>query len=422
VFENFTERTRKVLLLARQEAQRLDQGAIGTEHLLLGILGEGLGVAARVLKDLQIDPARIRLELDKRMLRGALPAPPGALPYTPECKRAIELAGAASEAMGQLVIGTQHLLLGLIREREGIAAQVLMGLGLDGATIQDQILRVLETKPARLEEQDLQPRAVAIRPLTDRPSVQEPLTELLQQGKSVALVGPKRVGKTSIVLAMARAKAAGLSYRSVDHRMFDEFQGTDFSAIRRPDSVCLVTQAELLTVSRSMNANLLEDRMVAGERLVLEFRDGDLEKFAARYSFIAKQLVPVEVKPPGPDESRQLLESARRRLKEMAGIDMTDDLLQETDRLARDRWRLLVPPWPTIMTLWTAESIHRETSARGDEEQLLKDIADLDKAGDRDQAEALKRHLEGLRSIAGTNALSIESVRRAIGELSGPSQ
>jgi len=272
------------------------------------------------------------------------------------------------------------------------------------------------------DEPDLLNTALARRPLTDRPSVQEPLAALLQQERSVALVGPKRVGKTSIVLAMSRAKAGNLYYGSVDHRMFDEFHGGDVSRVRSPGAVCFIAQAELLTVSRSVNANLLEDRMTGGERLILEFRDGDLEKFAARYPLIAKQLVTVEVKPPGADECRDLLDSARARLKETARLDVRDDVLQEADRLARDRWRHLVPPWPTIMTLWAAESIHRETSARGDEHQLLKDIADLEKSGDaasRDQAELLKHHLEGLRSISGSAEISVESVRRAIGELSG---
>jgi len=271
-------------------------------------------------------------------------------------------------------------------------------------------------------EQDLLTTALARRPLTDRPSVQEPLAALLQQGRSIALVGPKRVGKTSIVLAMSRAKAGNLSYWSVDHRMFDEFQEGDFSRPRRPGAVCFIAQAELLTASRSANANLLEDRREAGDRLILEFRDAELEKFATRYPLVAKALVTIEVKAPDPDECCRLLDAARSRLQEAARLDVPDDVLQEADRLARDRWRHLVAPWPTILSFFSWEAIHRETAARGDEHQLLKDIAELETSQDapsRDQAELLKRHLEGLRSIAGSAELSVESVRRAIGELSG---
>src|SRR6185295_4596557 len=206
------------------------------------------------------------------------------------------------------------------------------------------------------------------------------------------------------------------SYWSLDHRMFDEFLGRQVSDVRRPGTVLVVSQAELLTASRSVNANHLEDRMTNGERLLLEFRDGGFEAFAARYPVIAKDLVTVEVKAPDAAECRQLLESARTRLKETMRLEIADDVLQEADRLARDRWRLVVPPWPTIIALWTAEKIHRETSARGDVEQLEKDLGSEDRTPQ--EIELLRRHLEGLRSIGGTG-LSIESVRRAIGELSG---
>lgn len=267
-----------------------------------------------------------------------------------------------------------------------------------------------------VEEWDLRPWSLGYRALTDRPSVQEPLVRLLLQGRSIALVGPKRVGKTSLVLALSRARAGTFTYWSSDYRMFDEFMGRQVSDVRRPGAVFVVSQAELLTASRSINANHLEDRMTNGERLLLEFREGGLEAFAARYPVIAKDLVTVEVKAPDAAECRQLLESARTRLKETAQLQIAEDVLQEADRLARDRWRVVVPPWPTIIALWTAEKIHRETSARGDVEQLEKDLESPDRTPE--EIELLRRHLEGLRSIAGSG-LSVESVRRAIGELSG---
>jgi hypothetical protein len=316
------------------------------------------------------------------------------------------------------------VLAGLIREGQSIAAQVLTDLGV---RIEDVLEKTIEfpdsgvkiTHPEPLprpflEEWNLGQWALGCRPLTDRPSVQEPIAKLLQQGRSIALVGPKRVGKTSIVLAMSRVRAGSLSYYSADYRMFDEFHAS--FKIRRPGMVCVISQAELLTASRSYNANHLEDRMKDGERLILEFREGGLEAFAARYNFIAKDLVRVDVKPPDAAECRQLLESARAKLKAEVKLDIADDVLQEADRLARDRWKLVVPPWPSIITLWTAEAMHRETSARGDVEQLERDIAEPGRSAE--EIELLKRHLEGLRSIAG-RGLSIESVRRAIGELSG---
>ena len=427
MFEKLTERARKSVSLARQEAQRLQSPFIDTEHLLLGLIAVGGGAAAKVFQELHIDFQLVRQETEKLI---SIPIPSeitlGQLPFSPRCKRVIELSGEAAVQLGHHVIGTQHLLAGLVQEAEGIAGRVLSGLGVRIDAVLAKLVEVLDgddgtrgiEPPGRItaDEADLRRWAHEFRALTDRPSVQEQIAKLLQQGRSIALVGPKRVGKTSLLLAMSRARAGTFTYWSVDYRMFDEFRSREAPDVRRPGTVCVVTQAELLTASRSFNANLLEDRMTHGERLILEFREGGLESFAARYNFIAKDLVTVEVKPPDTAECRQLLESARSRLKESASIDISDDVLQEADRLARDRWRLLAPPWPTILALWSAEAIHRETSARGDLEQLERDIASPGRPPE--EVELLKRHLEGLRSIAGTG-LSIESVRRAIGELSG---
>ena len=131
MFEKFTERARKVMSLARQEAQRLNSEFIGTEHILLGIIQEGGGVAAKVLKNLNVDLKRIRQEIEKLITPSTSPTVTlGQLPFSPRAKRVIELAGEAASSLGHDVIGTEHLLLGLLKENEGIAAQVLTNLGL----------------------------------------------------------------------------------------------------------------------------------------------------------------------------------------------------------------------------------------------------------------------------------------------------
>ena len=421
MFEKFTERARKTMSLARQEAQRLNHEFISTEHVLLGILQEGEGFAVKVLKEFRIDPKEVRQEVEKRIVVSKAEITLGQLPFSPEGKRALILSGEAADQLGHGVIGTEHLLVGLLREQEGIAAAVLTQLGLAVEPVLAKIVEILSQAPRpakapEVENLNLRTRALSYCALTDRPSLQEQIVPLLMQGRSIALIGPKRVGKTSLVLSLSRARAGTFTYWSADSRIFDEFLGAQVVSLRRPGTVAVFTQAELLTASRSFNANLLEDRMKDGERLILEFREGGYESFAARYNFIAKDLVPVEVKPPDAAECRQLIEAARSRLKETAGLDIADDVLQEADRLARDRWRLVVPPWPTIIALWTAESIHRETSARGDVGQLEQDLRSPDRTPQ--EIEVLRRHLEGLRSISGSG-LSIESVRRAIGDLSG---
>lgn len=151
MFEKFSERARKVMSLARQEAQRLNSECIGTEHILLGIIQEGGGVAATVLKNLNVDLKRIRQEVDELVKPSTGPITTlGQLPYSPRAKNVIELAGNEASQLGHDVIGTEHLLLGLLKENEGIAAQVLTNLGLKLAKVRDMVLEVLgpvENKP-----------------------------------------------------------------------------------------------------------------------------------------------------------------------------------------------------------------------------------------------------------------------------------
>src|SRR5262245_28373596 len=126
MFEKFTERARKAMFLARQEAERLNHEQLETEHILLGILQVAGGVAAKALEKLDADPAKIRDEIEKRLPPpSSTPERLGAIPFSPGAKRAIELAGEAASQLGHQTIGTEHLLLGLQREYESIAAEAL---------------------------------------------------------------------------------------------------------------------------------------------------------------------------------------------------------------------------------------------------------------------------------------------------------
>src|SRR5436190_4100893 len=144
MFEKFTERARKVMSLARQEAQRLNSEFIGTEHILLGIIQEGGGVAAKVLKNLNVDLKRIRQEIDKLITPSTSPTVTlRQLPFSPRSKRVIELAGDAASQLGHDVIGTENLFLGLLKEGQGFAGQVLTNLGLELDDLRDRVLEVL---------------------------------------------------------------------------------------------------------------------------------------------------------------------------------------------------------------------------------------------------------------------------------------
>lgn len=130
MFERFTDRARKVMVLANQEARRLNHEYIGTEHVLLGLLKEGSGVGANVLKNLGVDLRKARLEVEKLVTAGPEMVTMGRLPQTPRAKRVIEYAVEEARNLGHNYVGTEHMLLGLVREQDGVAAQVLLNLGL----------------------------------------------------------------------------------------------------------------------------------------------------------------------------------------------------------------------------------------------------------------------------------------------------
>jgi len=142
VFERFTDRARRVVVLAQDEARMLNHDYIGTEHLLLGLIGEGEGVAARALESLGISLDALRQQVEQVIGRGQQ-APSGHIPFTPRAKKVMELALREANDLGHSYIGTEHILLGLIREGDGVAAGVLTGLGADRPRVRQQVTQLL---------------------------------------------------------------------------------------------------------------------------------------------------------------------------------------------------------------------------------------------------------------------------------------
>ena len=157
MFERFTDRARRVVVLAQEEARRLDHNHIGTEHLLLGLLREGDGVAARALSALHISLDQARLEIEGIIGRGRRPSSDH-IPFTPRAKKVLELSLREAQQLGHAYIGTEHLLLGLLREGEGVAAQVLVTLGADLNRVRQQVIQLLHGQP---EEPAAEPGPVA---------------------------------------------------------------------------------------------------------------------------------------------------------------------------------------------------------------------------------------------------------------------
>jgi ATP-dependent Clp protease ATP-binding subunit ClpA len=145
MYERFTDRARQVMQLANQEAQRFNHEYIGTEHILLGLVQEGSGVAANVLKNLDIDLRKVRLEVEKIVQTGpdSEVVPMVKLPKTPRARKVIEYAIEESRNLGHNYVGTEHLLLGLLREREGVASQVLANFGLELQRVRGEALTLL---------------------------------------------------------------------------------------------------------------------------------------------------------------------------------------------------------------------------------------------------------------------------------------
>ena len=147
MFERFTDRARRVVVLAQDEARRLNHNYIGTEHILLGLIHEGTGIAAKALESLGVNLAAVRQQVEEIIGRGQQ-AQSGHIPFTPRAKKVLELSLRESLQLGHNYIGTEHILLGLLREGDGVAAQVLVRLGADLNRVREQVIQLLHGHPA----------------------------------------------------------------------------------------------------------------------------------------------------------------------------------------------------------------------------------------------------------------------------------
>jgi len=160
VFERFTAKARQVVVLAQDEAHSLKHNYIGTEHLLLGLLREPEGVAGRVLESFDVTIEEIRAQVARIVGQGEEVAT-GQIPFTPRAKRVLELSWREAHALGHNHIGTEHILLGVVRENEGVAARILLDFDADAARVRDEILRTLRIKPSPTYEENMRRAATA---------------------------------------------------------------------------------------------------------------------------------------------------------------------------------------------------------------------------------------------------------------------
>ena len=222
MFERFTEKAIKVIMLAQEEARRLGHNFVGTEQILLGLIGEGTGVAAKVLKSMGVNLKDARIEVEKIIGRGS-----GfvavEIPFTPRAKRVLELSLEEARQLGHNYIGTEHLLLGLIREGEGVAARVLENLGVDLSKVRTQVIRMLgetaevsaggsngRTKTPTLDEFGSNLTQMAadgkLDPVVGREKEIERVVQILgrRTKNNPVLIGEPGVGKTAIAEGLAQ--------------------------------------------------------------------------------------------------------------------------------------------------------------------------------------------------------------------------
>ncbi|MEK7814777.1 MAG: Clp protease N-terminal domain-containing protein, partial [Chloroflexota bacterium] len=376
-FEKFSERARRVLSLAQEEAQRFNHNYIGTEHVLLGLVRETEGVAARVLSSLGVDLSKVRSAVEFIIGRGEKPAQ-GEIGLTPRAKKVVELAVDEARRMNHTYIGTEHLLIGLLREGEGVAAGVLESLGVTLDKVRAETHRTLShsapggaqgarssTRTPTLDQLGVDltqaARANKLDPVVGRePEIQRVVQILSRRTKNnPVLVGEPGVGKTAIVEALAQrislgnvpetlkgkrlvtldmgALVAGTKYRGE----FEERLKKVIDEIKSSGN-CVLFIDEIHTIVGAGAAegavdasNILKPSLARGEiQCIGATTQGDYRKYVERDPALERRLQPVKVEEPTQDETNQILLGIRGRYEEHHHVDITDAALRAATQLA----------------------------------------------------------------------------------------
>ncbi|MEA3368082.1 MAG: Clp protease N-terminal domain-containing protein, partial [Planctomycetota bacterium] len=383
MFERFTDRARKVMALANQETQRFNHEYVGTEHVLLGLVKEGQGVAANVLHNLSVDLKKIRLEVEKIVKSGPAMVTMGKLPQTPRAKKVIEFAIEEARNLGHNYVGTEHLLLGLLREHDGVAAQVLMNLGLKLDEVRTEVLNILG---ASMEAEGEMAEGETRRGKSKTPALDSfgrDLTELATEGKldpvigrhdeiervtqvlcrrtknNPVLLGEAGVGKTAIVEGLAQQimngevpellasrrivvmdlamMVAGTKYRG----QFEERIKAVMNEVRRAGNIILFID-ELHTLVGAGGAegaidasNVLKPALSRGEIQCIGATTLDeYRKHVEKDGALERRFQTIIVDPPSADETVDILKGLRDRYEAHHRVQITDEAIQMAVNLA----------------------------------------------------------------------------------------
>ncbi len=392
MFERFTDRARKVMALANQEAQRFNHEYIGTEHVLLGLVKEGTGVGATVLKNLDVDLKKLRLEVEKLVKSGPDMVTMGKLPQTPRAKKVIEFAIEEARALNHNYVGTEHILLGLLRETEGVAAQVLMNLGLNLEQVRQEVLNLLgagvenSEMPGVGQKMPIDPNGIAQKQKSKTPALDSfgrDLTELATKGEldpvigrtneierliqilcrrtknNPVLIGEAGVGKTAIVEGLSQKivdkhvpellrdkrivsldlamMVAGTKYRG----QFEERIKAVINEVRRAGNVVLFVD-ELHTLVGAGGAegaidasNVLKPALSRGEVQCIGATTMDeYRKYIEKDAALERRFQTIIVEPPSKEETIEILKGLRDRYEAHHRVSFTEDALTQAVELS----------------------------------------------------------------------------------------
>jgi ATP-dependent Clp protease ATP-binding subunit ClpC len=382
MFGQFTEKARRVVIYAQEEARRMGHNFVGTEHLLLGLIRESNSLPAKVLQSLGLDLETVRGEVLKATGRGPAIGPNEEVAFTPRAKKVVlELAGEEARALGHNFIGPEHLLLGLIREGEGVAAQVLLAAGADLNKVRHQLVHMAgsqsggqspaDSQPANTPTLDLYGRDLTqsardskLDPVIGRDKEIERVIQILSRRtkNNPVLIGEPGVGKTAVVEGLAQriidsqvpeilkdrrvvaldlgAMLAGSKYRGE----FEDRLKRAMNEIREAKNVILFIDEMHTIVGAGAAegaidaANILKPALARGELQAIGATTLDeYRKYIERDAALERRFQPIMVEEPSTDETLSILKGLRDRYEAHHRVHITDDALEAAVRLS-DRY------------------------------------------------------------------------------------
>eukprot|EP00205_Picochlorum_sp_RCC944_P005809 CAMPEP_0182613474 /NCGR_PEP_ID=MMETSP1330-20130603/25658_1 /TAXON_ID=464278 /ORGANISM="Picochlorum sp., Strain RCC944" /LENGTH=918 /DNA_ID=CAMNT_0024833183 /DNA_START=124 /DNA_END=2878 /DNA_ORIENTATION=- len=477
MFERFTEKAIKVVMLAQEEARRLGHNFVGTEQLLLGMIGEGTGIAAKVLKSQGVNLKDARVEVEKIIGRGS-----GfvavEIPFTPRAKRVLELSLEEARHLGHHYIGTEHLLLGLLREGEGVAARVLENLGADATKIRTQVIKMVGeekeqvgagvggasgSKLPTLEEYGTnltkQAQDGQLDPVVGRANEIQRVTQILgrRTKNNPCLIGEPGVGKTAIAEGLAQMIASGDVPETIEGKQvisldmgllvagtkyrgeFEERLKKLMEEIKQSDDIILVIDEVHTLIGAGAAegaidaANILKPALARGELQCIGATTIDeYRKHIEKDPALERRFQPVNVPEPSVDETVQILGGLRERYEMHHKLRYTDEALEAaaqyssqyiSDRFLPDKAIDLIDEAGSRVRLRHAQlpeeakELDKELRALLKEKDAAVRGQDFEKAGQlRDREMELKAQIE---TITQKNKDETQAEDEAAGE-SGP--